>query len=140
MAEPVISPTRRLAVVGAALYGLRWALTALRTQRRLTPLAAAGDPAALASVTQRPEASLLGVPNSAYGVAYYLGLLTLGLSGALDTRWGRRLAVVAAVAALARSLWLLGALARSATWCAVCMRAHVTNAALALLLLPTERA
>jgi uncharacterized membrane protein len=121
---------------GVALYGLRWSLAALRTHFQVKPKAEAGDPAAKASVVQRPEASLLGIPNASYGVAYYAGLLALVLARRLDTAPWRTLVRAATLAALLRTLTLLAALLRSRTWCPVCMRAHVVNAALALLILP----
>lgn len=135
-----MTPLRRWAVAAVALYGLRWAGAALRTQRRLAPLAAAGDRDAQASVTQRPEANLFGIPNSAYGIVYYGLLLALTLGGRNDRRrWQGPLRLVVA-AALARSGVLVWHLWRTRTWCAVCMRGHAANVALALLLLPGQDA
>jgi uncharacterized membrane protein len=123
-------------IVAVALYGLRWSVMALRNYLRLAPRVAAGDRTAQASVTQRPEAFLFGVPNSAFGTAYYATLLALALTGRLFRAPWRSLTRTATLVALARTLTLLVDLARTRTWCAVCMRAHVANAALAFLLLP----
>lgn len=127
----------RLALIGVvALYGLRWSITALRNHLLAHDRAEAGDAEAKDSVTQRPEASLLGIPNSSYGIAYYAGLLALALARRLDAPPWRSLVRVATLAAGARSLSLLFTLLRTHTWCPVCMRAHAVNAALALLILP----
>ena len=121
---------------GVALYGLRWSMAALHTHLQVKPKAEAGDPEAKASVVERPEASLLGIPNATYGIAYYAGLLALVLVRRLDAAPWRTLARAATLAALLRTLTLLAALLRSRTWCPVCMRAHAANATLALLILP----
>lgn len=123
-------------ITAIALYGLRWSGTALLNHLKVAPRAAAGDQQARDAVVERPEASLFGVPNSLYGIAYYLTLLALALSGLLEQRRWRRLARLATLTALARSASLLITLARSKTWCPICMRGHVTNAALGLLILP----
>lgn len=122
-------------VCSTALYGLRWALSAYRTQRRLAGAAAAGSAAARASVTQRPEANLLGIPNSAYGIAYYVSILALACTGRLRRRGYAVATRVATLAALGRSLTLVIVLARTRTWCGVCMRGHAANLALGVLLL-----
>lgn len=119
-------------------YGLRWAVQALRTHLRLAPRAAAGDAAARESVTQRPEAGLFGVPNGVYGSVYYSALLLLSVTRRLDTPPWRGLARLAALAALVRTVTLLIALARTRTWCAVCMRAHLANLILAVLIVPAR--
>ena len=131
------SPHLRTLLTGAvALYGLRWSVTALRNHFLAQARAQAGDAAARASVTQRPEASLLGIPNSGYGIAYYAAVLALALARRIDTPPWRATARLATLAAAARSLSLLFNLLRTHTWCPVCMRAHAVNAALALLILP----
>ena len=127
---------RTLLICAVALYGLRWSITALRNHVLAQSRAEAGDAEARSSVTQRPEASLLGLPNSGYGIAFYTGLLALALARRLETPPWRSLSRLATLAALARTLSLLAALARTRTWCPVCMRAHAANAALALLILP----
>lgn len=127
----------RLALTGAvALYGLRWSVTALRNHLLAQSRAEAGDREAQASVTQRPEASLFGLPNSTYGIAYYAGLLALALLRRLGAAPWRMFACAATLAALARSISLLFTLLRTRTWCPVCMRAHAVNVTLALLILP----
>lgn len=123
-------------VATSALYGLRWSGTALLNHIKVAPRAAAGNQQARDAVVERPEASLFGVPNSLYGIAYYLTLLVLALCGLLEQRRWRRLARLATLTALARSASLLIALARTKTWCPICMRGHATNAALGLLILP----
>ncbi len=123
-------------VATVTLYGLRWSGTALLNHIKVAPLAAAGDQRAREAVVERPEANLFGVPNSLYGIAYYLALLVLALSGLLEQRRWRRLARLATLTALARSASLLIILARTHTWCPICMRGHAANAALGLLILP----
>lgn len=130
------SPGQRFRVALIALYGLRWATAALHTQRRLAPRAAAGDVAARASVTQRAEAGLFGVPNSVYGIAYYLALIVLAVSGRLARDPWSAPARAASALALLRTFVLLLHLLFTRTWCSTCMRAHAANAVLALLLIP----
>lgn len=129
------SRTSTALIATAALYGLRWAATALHNHLKAAPLAAAGDEQAKAAVVERPEASLLGIPNSVYGIAYYVALLALTLTGRLAHSPWNVLARLATLAALARSATLLFALARTRTWCAVCMRGHAANMALAAVIL-----
>ena len=139
MPRPPRAVRRRLASVlipSCAGYGL-W--TSARTSlllRRLAPMAAGGDAAAAASVTQTAYArAILGIPNSDLACAYYAAVLALYASGVLRRQLVLANTRVVAWGTTAFSAYLIHALYfRLRARCPVCMRGHAVNLILTLTL------
>lgn len=84
------------------------------------------------SVVQRPAAELLfGVPNSAFGIAYYL---LLGMAVWVATGWLWITVLAAVTAAALMSVWLAYSLLyRTRMPCPYCWTSHAINWLLVLL-------
>ena len=76
------------------------------------------------------HAALLGIPNSALGLAFYFGLF-LGLL----RHWPDGLLLAAASAALAMSGWLAWILVKQRLECRICWAGHGCNALIWVILL-----
>jgi uncharacterized membrane protein len=79
------------------------------------------------SIVERPAArSLFGIPNAAFGIAYYgLQLATLPICG---SRWIRRGILAASALALAQSLYLMYSLLFVTRMpCPYCWTGHAVN-------------
>jgi len=113
---------KTLAVVGLAAAG------AMYYKSRV----AAGGGLHEPSVVELPESRLvLGVPNSLFGIAYYVLVIGAGLGGT-NRLYG--IAAVASLIALATSVYLAIKLIRQHLDCSRCWTAHVVNALLCPLL------
>ncbi|MBI5201941.1 MAG: vitamin K epoxide reductase family protein [Elusimicrobia bacterium] len=110
----------------AALYGRYRLLPSWLTGPEVCKLEAGGCQA----LFRTKEAALLGVPNSALGVAYY-PLLALGVR----LGWPKAALFAAATAALAITVWLARYLLANRLQCRICWVGHAANAVLWALLL-----
>lgn len=133
------------AILGLALVGFldaayfvavtyRW----MRPDPRWLPPICRMDGAACARIVDAPQARVLGLPNSVYGVPWYAGLVALMghvLGGGALPEAGCLLLVTAAALVVALSAYLAWSLLyRLRTHCPLCYVAHVLNAAILALL------
>ena len=113
------------AAAAAALYGYYAVLPGWLTGPEICQLEAGG----CAVLFRSPRAALLGVPNSALGIALY-ALLAAGLL----LQWPKWLLVTMTVPAVAMSAFLGVSLIVNRRQCRICWAGHVANASLLALL------
>jgi uncharacterized membrane protein len=113
------------AAAAAALYGRNHTLPAFLTGPVICQLRDNGCEA----LFRTPLAALLGVPNSALAMLFYL-FVSMGLL----LRWPTELLLGAATVALAMSVYLAYRLVRDRLECRICWTGHAANALLWMLL------
>jgi uncharacterized membrane protein len=86
-------------------------------------------------LAQTPQASLFGIPNAALAVAYFGTVALLSLTGAIDRRPARRLALGASWISLLVSGYLTYSLVFILRKnCSSCIQTHALNLALTLVI------
>src|SRR5262245_27763457 len=115
-----------LIAAAAALYGRYKILPAIFTGPAVCQLEEGG----CAVLFRTKRASLLGLPNALFGIAFYL-LLAIGLV----LNWSGALLLVAASPALLMSIFLGYSLITNHLQCRICWTGHFANATIWIALL-----
>ena len=125
---------RLLATVLSA-YGFQLSWQSTRTIRRLHAEAARGNADAASHFTQTRYARALGPRNSDLGMLFYGALGIAAVTGLLRRRPVLDVLYYGSSLSLGVSLYLLWALAfRLRVLCPICLRGHLTNLAVFVLL------
>lgn len=120
-----------------ALYFTLVTYGKVRADSRWIPAVCRMDDQACAKVVHTPEARVLGLPNSVYGMAWYAVVVAVGLRPQvalmLPGRWFLLALVAAGTVALSGYLaWVL--LRKLRVLCPLCFLGHGLNVAIAALL------